>query len=436
MEKYWGWHCCKKLLIEWVSKMKKFRIKKLCVLLITVIFLGTLNFNALAVSKTDNGSAASDNRMTQSVKYISESDARLLAEQCITEEKSLDEHCPWNNTTTCYETVQLYDYGSYVNSYLFRLMTNGVKKGYILVNANSRNPSVDAFGYDCDAMVDSMSLYYYGHRITNDEHIIYDSGLTFLKPNNASSVINMATNSVVNIDKKNTYQKYVDILKNNVNSKTVQNLSKLKGRMLQPSSKTAIMSESQTIYSDVVVPNLYANGRDGVGYHAYTTQNFEGKGNCAYTATVNFIEYWSQFSNINSSTQYDLWPAWYSAADVFQKLRYCINGSIDTGVYDRDAFNGLIAYGKLMGHPVAGDDIKEGLWATSWSWITQNIHNGNPLIFSVNLDSKYKDHDMLAVGYQECDNGDYLRICDGWNSTTSNFYKYSGMITGMWYVRW
>lgn len=51
-------------------------------------------------------------------------------------------------------------------------------------------------------------------------------------------------------------------------------------------------------------------------------------------------------------------------------------------------------------------------------------------------DSKYGDHSILCVGYQECSDGNFLRIADGWSKTISNFYYFKGSIKGAYYVRW
>ena len=53
-----------------------------------------------------------------------------------------------------------------------------------------------------------------------------------------------------------------------------------------------------------------------------------------------------------------------------------------------------------------------------------------------NNDSKYGNHSLLCVGYQECSDGNYLRVADGWSATMSNFYYFKGSIDAAKYVRW
>lgn len=53
-----------------------------------------------------------------------------------------------------------------------------------------------------------------------------------------------------------------------------------------------------------------------------------------------------------------------------------------------------------------------------------------------NNDSKYGNHSLLCVGYQECSDGNYLRVADGWSATISNFYYFKGSIDAAKYVRW
>ena len=46
------------------------------------------------------------------------------------------------------------------------------------------------------------------------------------------------------------------------------------------------------------------------------------------------------------------------------------------------------------------------------------------------------NHSIVCVGYQECSDGNYLRVADGAEATISNFYYFKGNIYYARYVRW
>ena len=74
----------------------------------------------------------------------------------------------------------------------------------------------------------------------------------------------------------------------------------------------------------------------------------------------------------------------------------------------------------------------------TWDFIKNNIDQSFPLLVSLDQDPQYsgENHSILRVGYQECSDGNYLRIADGWQATISNFYYFKGNISCARYVRW
>lgn len=90
-----------------------------------------------------------------SVSYVSESEAEAIANQCIQNQIG-QVGCRWNITTRIYETVPFSDPFGNVNSYLFRVITDDEIIGYLFVDAYQENPHVQAFGYECDFMLDSI----------------------------------------------------------------------------------------------------------------------------------------------------------------------------------------------------------------------------------------------------------------------------------------
>ena len=48
-------------------------------------------------------------------------------------------------------------------------------------------------------------------------------------------------------------------------------------------------------------------------------------------------------------------------------------------------------------------------------------------------------HSFLGIGYQECSDWDYIRVCDGYSTNLSNFYNWGWSdrdFKGMWYYAW
>ncbi len=358
------------------------------------------------------------------ISYISEADAILLAEKCIVQQIKAGSHCPWNSTTKIRETVKFYDFNEQVNAYLFRLITRNEKQGYVFVDANRYNPCVQAFGYDCNFMLDQANMRNTNRVTSSNNHIIYGGGLTFLKKDNDSKVKNVLTNSIENYSLdtlEQTYQKSI------LNFKSV----KAKEDLNQLIRNTQVYS--QEIYDSDDVDNIWKS-------KVYVTGDFSQANDCAPTACTSFIYYWS---HARPNPKIGLWGG-RSASFVESALYSHLKTNIATpGTLPENIIPGLSAYSLGCGLRVKGSDERVLANNFNWTWFTANIHNNIPIIITVALDPIYQQHVMLAVGYQTTSTGAYLRVADGWARSYSNFYKITDesgnrldhMIHGC-YTRW
>ncbi len=108
------------------------------------------------------------------------------------------------------------------------------------------------------------------------------------------------------------------------------------------------------------------------------------------------------------------------------------------GTADKEIIPGIRAFARSRYDDIAGSGSQtEGVFSNvNWSFITDQIDQSIPLIVVLHGDSKYGDHSILCVGYQECSDGNFLRIADGASKTISNFYYFKGSVKGAYYVRW
>lgn len=394
-------------------------------------------YAGLPATTTDgmqNGLKGASASEETALSYISQQDAAGLAEQCIAQQIAIGNHCLWNDTTQIVETVALYDFDQHVNAYLFRLQTDGVTPGYILVDALATAPEVQSFGYDCNAMLDEMMLQRSNRKVTAEDQIVRAGDVTFLQPSLTRSgearYTELSTGQPVDATRQELRQAYVAEKRAYTDETAVANLHTVRTVQARAAqTKSAVVQPRQVIYSYKDLPNIWTSG-----YRIFSTWEFPHANNCAPTAGVNFIYYWSQFHP--TKRQYNLWPSALDQNIVFELLYDSMQtGSDALGTLQKDSWKGLMQYARGRRTPHAADDFSEQTFS-DWGFFTRNIDNTIPVIFGVNDDPKYTDHAMLCVGYQDTSTGQYLRIADGGSNTFSNFYKYKGYTTGAWYVRW
>ncbi len=214
----------------------KLKFKTTCFILFIVFIASTF------IIRIDNIYADINNE----IAYISKTDATLLAYQIINK-KINDADCIWNKTTFINENINLYDFDSNINAYLFRLNTNKINQGYILVNANAFEPSVQSFSYDGDYVLDSILKSKTGKKTQNKEKIIFADDFSFIKEkknaNGESSYINLATDKVIKASKKALNDNYRYNKKSRLDQNSINNLKNLKNKRIISFSGESSLNE-------------------------------------------------------------------------------------------------------------------------------------------------------------------------------------------------
>lgn len=177
------------------------------------------------------------------IAYISEADAALLANQCVKEQVEIGNHCCWTKSTKISETADLFDFEGNVNAYLFRLTTNGKRTGYVFVNAYAKAPSVEAFGYDCDSMLDAMQKSDGKGLASTGNRIIFGGGMAFLTQDKTTGKYSVIGNKSEKIDgeKSDLIEYYKNRIQKTTDINSQSNLMRLQ--------TNAIRSLGRTIYS-------------------------------------------------------------------------------------------------------------------------------------------------------------------------------------------
>ena len=379
-------------------------------LILTLSLVVCLPAFAASNTKDVKDSGVKDSSFT----YISQTDAVLLANQCIKEQVAIGNHCCWTKSTKISETAALFDFGGNANAYLFRLTTNGKRTGYVFVNAYAKAPSVEAFGYDCDFMLDAMLPKNHKSSVTTSDHIIYADSLVFLTQNKSENyfVIGDKTEKL-EASKSDLMEDYRNNLQRKADALSQSNLTELKVNTIKPMG--------QTIYSQHNVSGIWSSG-----YHIYLMSDFTGYTNhCGPTAGTNLIYYWSHYGTPRQS---QLWKG-----SVFQDLYKYMNTNVGiTGTSTNYISDGLSTFAISRNDPIVDNYSSSG----DWNFFVNYLEDNRPIITLVNGDPKYGNHYILSVGYQNTSTGQYLRIADGWSRTFSNFYKFQGKIADARYVSW
>lgn len=420
-----------------MSNKRKHSNKIFCILSAFLVISLTLfvPFPAYAQSGgAEKGIAAS--------AYISEDEATLIADNLI-DGRISDSESNWDDTTVIGDVVALYDFDGNANRYLFRPSTGGVVKGNIIVDASALSPQVVSFSYDGDAVVDAMMLQTEGRKIESSDLIIAPTDYVYLQEDEGTDqYTDLLSDETLTESTSSLKESYSATLAANENEKAISNLENLmtkseqtgllQAALYHPSQSSSIMKADQIVYSDVILSGYTRGTNPG-----FITSDFGYPGNnCAPTAGMNFLWYWSQLSSrkvpglwyINTS---------YTYSRIFACMGTDYNGG---GTPIRQEYSGINDYANMCGYPRLGSSLIQDSWpffdaGNDWSWFTINLNNGNMLQFSVE-DTQYTTHAMVAIGYQECDDGNYLRILDGWTRTTSNFYAYRTTIRDAGYSRW
>lgn len=404
--------------------------KKFFSLILAIIMALTVTLSFSAMNFTGKISTIGTD-----LRYIEESDAILLAEEIIQTRKDLPD-CPWTNETIIHEKVSLFDIDENVNGYIFRLSTNGKETGYIQVDTYAEAPRVIAFGYDGIPALDSM-LSYQKQIITkakSEDKIIYFGAYDYLKKTEkekSPTYQEISTGKILDNNKMELKKRYTDHRVSTNDTYAKDRLNRLKNSLLTRKSTTE--SQNQIIYEYIDVPGLW----DGFGFVPYTMNEFAGYDNhCAPTCGMNILKYWRDcrgVPNIILGNHHLI---------AFDSLRREMNHSSTngtnpysayTGIYDYLNNNGLTRFNYLE---YRGKQVNNTF---DWTWIITQIRHGYPLYIGTTgyPSANSASHAVFGIGYQDCSDGKWIRVADGWDRSISHFLYYTGVYDkDAWYVGW
>lgn len=140
--------------------------RKFLVLLMASLFV--------SIGFTMPASAAGSTNGDSMSEFITEQEAKNYANDLIKDGGAKDfiEDWNWNDSTQIDDEVPLFDYDGNINSYLFRLKTNGISQGYIFVNTISAEAGVESFSDVGEHPVDTMAKKQLGHSTKKTDNII------------------------------------------------------------------------------------------------------------------------------------------------------------------------------------------------------------------------------------------------------------------------
>lgn len=381
---------------------------------------------SIAMVMTFSNYASDRNQVTASaveqVSYISENEAEAIANRCVQNQIG-QIGCRWNDTTRIYETVPFSDPFGNTNSYLFRVITDEELIGYIFVDAFGENPHVQAFEYDCDFMLDSMYEQNHDKKVDKSDEIIYNNGFSFLTREETGEYKSVVTDEILEQTETEIKKEYKEE-KEEIAREQAGEVSPL----------------AQVVYTNKHLDGVYwDDDKNNFNFVPYTMIKFVNENHCTPTAATNLVYYWG---TIKPGGHYGLWNgserARNPSVSVFCMLYAAMRSEYEIGTYFNQIIPGLTAFSRARYDLIAGSGYQEDglLNGVTWNFIKNNVDKSYPVLIGTNNDSKYGNHSLLCVGYQECSDGNYLRVADGWSATISNFYYFKGSIIHASYVRW
>ena len=208
----------------------------------------------------------------------------------------------------------------------------------------------------------------------------------------------------------------------------------------QASHAGGVQPMAQVVYTNQHLAGVSWNdSTNNFNFVPFVTSDFRNQDHCAPTAATNLVYYWSVLRPGGHRALF-LGPenALRPEKAVFGMLYSGMRTEYSKGTADKEIIPGIRAFARSRYDDIAGSGSQtEGvLSSVNWSFITSQINQSIPLIVVLHGDPKYTDHSILCVGYQECSDGNYLRIADGHSKSISNFYYFKGSIKGAYYVRW
>ena len=380
--------------------------------------------------------AESANAAAATLSYIPEADAVLIAENIVQNRIGRDD-CPWTEETGIDETVQLFDFDGAVSGYLFRLATAGEAAGYVQVDAYAEAPQAVAFGYDCEAALDSMRKAQGKPEAASEDRIIALGVYDFMETDE-TGYQDMATGSKIDAPAAAELSAAYKAKKAEQKDETQKaRLITLKAQNSLYATSGMVQPQAQIIYENVDVPNVWNGWKPASGY---TFRNyFKWKNHCVPTAGYNMLSYWVNCRGIRKL---------YSNPDplfTFKDLALSMGFTPpESGTTAWKGYSGMLNYiqtNNLTKEKGSDFAYQNGF---DWVWIKTQIKNGNALLIST--DGYYSpenecyigdSHAVLGLGYQDCNDGNWIRVADGYDNSISHFLLYTwDYETAIWYLRW
>ncbi len=328
---------------------------------------------------------------------------------------SNDKTASWDESTTIQKSYLTYDVNNEVNGLILDLSTKNKDSGYIrfMISPNKKEFDLVEFGYDGKYTIYGKTIDEYP--ILEKDKIVSAGLFDFYIKNE---------NQLFSIDKQNNITKFMDEIKEKTD---LQNKC-----VLESPNKISLYEEKKTleqiVYVDKNIPNLFKKG-----YLPVTMSEMDWGAVCAPTCGVNILKYWKECRGVSNLYYLN------SVKETFDELKKFMHTDKDSGTGQTEAFYGMKEYLKNRSKtPALGSDFYNGF---EWYWFRDNINNGNLVFIAASLkpyNGKYGGHAFSGVGYQICNNGNYIRVGDQWDKSYSHFYKevYLNYIYSMWYLRW
>lgn len=363
------------------------------------------------------GVYAADSATTVSNSTLEQ--AKTCADQLIVERTStyfLD-GWTWNKSTKIAVVVPMYDYDNHINAYLFRLNTNGIQQGYIVVNIIDGNCEIEAYGGGGTYAADIMAQKDLGHSMEATDKVIHHSPMKFIIKRN-NKFVDMESNKIINQTENKLKIEYTQSLQE------------------KKSSRYNGLRRSSSLDGKNSVSGL-------VGWKPFTTTYFGDPNNCGPTAGTNYINYWAtRRSDVPVTVRNKLW-----SGSVYQDFKTYFHYGPFGGIGGSDPFLlriGLVDFGSSRHADPLGSDERGKKYfdsAIDWAFITHAINSNIPLLLCttpIPKDTQYDYHIFMVVGYNRSGSTVDLQTVTGWDQRTDNIYHYNNAQTlGMAaYARW
>lgn len=348
--------------------------------------------------------------------YALSPDFSALVFSSILPRAEADASCTWNERTQVASCIPTYDLSGSLNGCVLNLQTDGAATGYMVYSFSGAEACLVQFGYDGVYCVQGEVL----KAPQAGEKVLFVGLDTYLKEKNGN---------------------YYDLASGTALQKA--QLAEARLQMAESAMRTAELGENpaalraarsagqtrQVVYEAVDVKNLWYPD-----FVPFTMNQFSYYDkHCTPVAGLNMLKYWQTKRGVSG-----LYSSYY--AQSFAQLRTEM-GTTDTGGTNfRKGFDGMGSYiRKYASTKSLGDDYEV---STDWNWLTHNLSCNFPLVFNsllAHYNGSPDGHSFLALGYQRCSDGNYVRVCTGWDTGLSHFYYWPWAYTdfnSMWYYRW